>query len=108
VPEYTLAALAAAAAVIALELGVWRTGIFRMPVYWVSAAIVFGFQVLVNGWLSRLTAPTFFYNSDAITGVRFPWDIPVEDLAYGWALVTLAIVLWERARERLPVGAGER
>jgi lycopene cyclase domain-containing protein len=37
------------------------------------------------------------YGKDQFLGVRFPWDIPVEDFAYGFALVTLTIVLWERA-----------
>ncbi|MBE8527261.1 lycopene cyclase domain-containing protein, partial [Amycolatopsis sp. H6(2020)] len=25
-----------------------------------------------------------------------PWDIPLEDFGFGWAMVTLAIILWNR------------
>lgn len=106
-PEYTGAAATAVVAVVALELTVLRTGLFRHGRYWASIGIVFAFQVLVNGWLSRLEAPTFLYHPDAITGVRFPWDIPVEDIAYGWSLVTVSIALWIHAgaRHRARVGS---
>jgi hypothetical protein len=30
--------------------------------------------------------------------VRWPWDIPVEDFGFAFALITLTLVLWERAR----------
>ena len=35
-----------------------------------------------------------------MTGLRFPWDIPVEDFLYGFALVTAALLLWERQGRR--------
>jgi lycopene cyclase domain-containing protein len=38
------------------------------------------------------------YNRSAMTGLRFPWDIPVEDFLYGFALVTAALLLWERQK----------
>jgi lycopene cyclase domain-containing protein len=97
VPEYTVAAIAAAGLVVALELRVLRTGIFRRPAYWLTMVIVFGFQVLVDGWLTKLSAPIVRYDEADTTGIRFPWDIPVEDFVYGFALLTLVLVLWERA-----------
>jgi lycopene cyclase domain-containing protein len=97
VPEYTLAAAASALAVVVLELAWLRTGIFRRWSYWVAMAIVFSFQIVVDGWLTKLSAPIVRYGKDQFLGVRFPWDIPVEDFAYGFALVTLTIVLWVRA-----------
>jgi hypothetical protein len=30
--------------------------------------------------------------------VRFPWDIPIEDFLFGWAMVTAVLLLWERQR----------
>jgi lycopene cyclase domain-containing protein len=105
-PEYTGAALLAAAAVTAIELLWLRTGIFRSSTYWLSMLIVFGFQALVDGWLTKLSAPIVLYRDRATTGVRFPWDIPVEDFLFGFALVTLVLVLWVRAgpdaESRLP------
>ena len=97
-PEYTVAAVVAALAVIALEVAVLRTGLFRQRAYWCSMAIVLGFQVLVDGWLTKRSAPIVLYADDHTTGLRAPWDIPVEDFVYGFALLTLVLLLWERAR----------
>lgn len=95
--EYTIAAAAAVLTVVGLELLWLRTGIFGRVSYWVSMAIVFFFQALVDGWLTKLSAPIVVYNRSQFLGVRFPFSIPIEDFAYGFALVTLTIVLWERA-----------
>jgi lycopene cyclase domain-containing protein len=62
--------------------------------------IVVGFQVLVDGWLTKLTAPIVIYNEQHISGLRFPVDIPVEDFLFGWAMVTAVMLLWERQRQR--------
>ena len=95
-PEYTIAAVAALVVVVLLELYVLRTGLFRRPAYWASMAIVLGFQVLVDGWLTKLSAPIVLYSDEDRSGIRFPWDIPIEDYAYGIALITLVLLLWER------------
>jgi lycopene cyclase domain-containing protein len=94
--EYTLAAAVAAAAVVLLELAVLRTGLFREPRYWLTMAIVFAFQIPVDGLLTHAAAPVVSYSDAATSGVRFPADIPVEDFAFGYALVTLALLLWRR------------
>ena len=43
-PVYPALALAAALAVVALELVVFRSGIFRQAAYWVAMAIVYVFM----------------------------------------------------------------
>jgi lycopene cyclase domain-containing protein len=101
VPEYTIAAVVAVAAVIALEVRMLRTGLFRRAAYWVSMSIVFAFQVLVDGWLTKLSAPVVLYDEAGTTGLRVPWDIPVEDFLFGFALLTLVLLLWERAGRRM-------
>jgi lycopene cyclase domain-containing protein len=106
VPEHTVAVLVAVVAVLAVELLWLRTGLLRRPSYWVALAICLGFQVPVEGWLTKLSAPVFTFDADVITGVRFPWDIPVEDFAYSFALITLTLLLWERARRRDAEPAG--
>lgn len=88
--------MVAAAGVVGVEVLWARTGIFRRPAYWVTLAIVWGFQVPVDGWLTKLSAPIVRYNPAEFSGIRFPWDIPIEDFAYGFALVSLAIVIWVR------------
>ena len=95
---YTLPAAISVVAVCVLELAVLRTGLFRKPAYWISMVIVLGFQVPVDGWLTKLSAPIVIYDDRHTSGIRFPWDIPVEDFLFGWALVTAVLLLWERQR----------
>lgn len=95
---YTVPAIAAVCVVCVLEFAVWRTGLFRRAAYWLTMLIVLGFQVLVDGWLTKLSAPIVIYDNHQTSGVRFPFDIPVEDFLYGFALVTAVLLLWERQR----------
>ena len=92
---YTLPAVLAVIAVWVLETRVWRTGLFRRPAYWISMVIVLGFQIAVDGWLTKLSAPIVLYNEQHMTGIRFPLDIPIEDFLFGFALVTAVLLLWE-------------
>lgn len=103
---YTLPAALAVLAVCAWELFFLRTGLFRRAAYWLTMLIVLGFQVPVDGWLTKLSAPTVVYAPRAVTGLRGPWDIPVEDFLFGFALVTAALLVWER--QGGPGRAGER
>jgi len=97
VGEYTAAATVAAVAVVAAERWWFRTGLLRTRSYLATMAIVFAFMVLVDGWLTKLSAPIVRYDDDRTLGIRFPWDIPVEDYLFGFALLTLVLLLWERA-----------
>lgn len=97
---YTAPAVLAVLVVCTMEVAVLRTGLFRRPAYWLSMLIVFGFQSLVDGWLTKLSAPIVIYDGRQITGLRFPFDIPVEDFLFGFALVTAVLLLWERQHER--------
>jgi lycopene cyclase domain-containing protein len=97
---YTVPAIVAALAVGLLEFTVLRTGLFRRPAYWLSMLIVIGFQILVDGWLTKLSAPIVVYDNRQTSGIRFPLDIPIEDFFFGFALVTAVLLIWERQRER--------
>ena len=92
-PEYTVLAVVAVLATVALER--WSgTRVFVRAQFWVAMAIVFGFQVLVDGWLTKLSAPIVIYDDAQTIGVRAPWDIPVEDFLFGFSMVTLTIMTW--------------
>lgn len=93
---YTLPAVLAVVFVCVLELAVLRTGLFRRPAYWVSMVIVVAFQVVVDGWLTKLSAPIVSYDDAHTSGIRFPFDIPIEDFLFGYALITAVLLLWER------------
>ncbi|BBY79732.1 lycopene cyclase domain-containing protein [Mycolicibacterium pulveris] len=97
---YTLPAVLAVVLVCMWEVVMLRTGLFRRPAYWLSMAIVMAFQVPVDGWLTKLSAPIVIYDERHTSGIRFPFDIPVEDFLFGWALVTAVLLLWERQRSR--------
>jgi len=104
---YTVPAVAAVAVVVTAELRFARTGLLRRPAYWVTIVIVLAFQIPVDGWLTKLSAPIVEYSPRQITGLRGPLGIPVEDFLYGFALVTAALLLWERqAPGRTATGAG--
>jgi lycopene cyclase domain-containing protein len=117
IPEYTLLTVVAVVAVVVLELAWCRTGVFRTAQYWVTMVIVFAFQVPVDGWLTKLSDPIVIYNERQMSGLRLPWDIPVEDFGFGFAMVTLAILLWrrrldrsaraEQSRQTVPDGVGD-
>ncbi|MFV8316697.1 lycopene cyclase domain-containing protein [Mycobacterium sp. 23] len=97
---YTVPAVVSVLAVCALEFTVLRTGLFRKLAYWLSMVIVLGFQVPVDGWLTKLSAPVVIYDERETSGLRFPFDIPVEDFLFGFALVTGVLLLWEYQRVR--------
>ena len=83
-------------AVVVVELAWFRTGVFKTAQYWIAIAITWLFQSIVDGWLTKLSAPIVIYNSAQQSGLRFPWDIPIEDFGFGWAMVTLTILVWTR------------
>jgi lycopene cyclase domain-containing protein len=100
VPEYTILTACAVVAVVLAELVYFKSGIFSTAQYWWSIAIIFVFQIPVDGWLTKLSAPIVIYNPDEFLGLRMPWDIPIEDFGFGFAMVTLAILLWRRWLDR--------
>jgi len=101
-PEYTIATLVAVVMVVVVELRWARTGIFGSAQYWLAMVIVFAFQVIVDGWLTRLPDAIVQYNPQQFLGLRFPFDIPVEDFGFGFALVTATIIAWKVAARREP------
>lgn len=98
--DYTIVAVCAPVAVVALELTVLRTGILRRRRCWATIAITLGFQVAVDGWLTKLSAPIVLYHRAAISGARWPWSIPPEDFGFALAMIMMTLALWERALRR--------
>jgi lycopene cyclase domain-containing protein len=96
-PAYPTLALLAALAVVGLELCWFRSGLFRETAYWLTMVIVLAFMIPVDGWLTKLSNPIVIYAADETSGLRPVWDIPLEEFAYAFALVTLVILVWDRA-----------
>ena len=92
--EYTMLAVLGALVVVVLDLVVVRTRLVVRGQYWLAMAIVFGFQVLVDGWLTKLDDPIVSYAPQHQLLPRWPWDIPVEDYQFGFAMITLTLIVW--------------
>ncbi len=100
IPAYPGFSLLAVTVVVLIELRWLRTGIFGQKAYWIAMGIIFAFQIPVDGWMTKLSDPIVIYNPEVLSGWRFPLDIPTEEFVYAWAMLTLAILLWERAGQR--------
>ena len=99
-PIYPALAIAAAVAVVVLELAVLRTGIFRDVAYWVAMAICIAFMIPVDGWLTKLSAPIVLYRDSDTTGVRPVWDILAEEYLYAFAMLTLVMISWDKLKPK--------
>lgn len=98
--SYTQLCLVAMAASLVLDLVVLRTRLVTRRGFWVSYAIVVVFQLVTNGWLTGRGIVT--YSADAVVGGSEPVLIgagrilyaPVEDIAFGFALVLQTLAWW--------------
>lgn len=105
--NYTLLALLGVAFALVLDVAVLRTRLVGRRAYWTSYAIVFCFQLLVNGVLTGV--PVVRYDRDRIIGWRIAYA-PAEDLLFGFAMVlsTLAIWVWLGRRDAQRAHAADR
>ena len=99
-PWYPVSSLVAALAVVVVELRWLRTGLFRDRCYWISLAIVGAFMIPIDGWMSKTSDPIVIYSRRVLSGVRFPWDVPIEEFVYAFSLITSTMLLWDRAGRR--------
>ena len=95
--SYSQLAVTAVLAVLVLDLAVYRTRMVTRPVFWVAYAIIVTFQLLMNGVLTGLGVVT--YDPATIWGPRIAYA-PVEDLLFGFAMVTLTLASWAAVNRR--------
>ncbi|TFV79108.1 lycopene cyclase domain-containing protein [Blastococcus sp. CT_GayMR19] len=95
--SYSALAVLAVIGVLVVDLAVYRTRMVTRPVFWVAYAIVIVFQLLMNGVLTGLDVVV--YDPDAIWGPRLAYA-PVEDLLFGFAMVTLTLASWAAVNRR--------
>lgn len=88
---YTAAAFVAVAVALLLDVAVLRTRLVARRLFWVSYAIVLFFQLVVNGLLTGLKIVR--YAPAQILGPRFVFA-PVEDLLFGFSMITVTLALW--------------
>ena len=95
--SYSALAVTAVVAVLVVDLAVLRTRMVARRVFWVAYAIVIVFQLLMNGVLTG--RDVVVYDPDAIWGPRIAYA-PVEDLLFGFAMVTLTLASWAAVNRR--------
>jgi lycopene cyclase domain-containing protein len=97
---YTQIAVAAVLFTVVVDLVVLRTRLLLGRLFWLAYVIVLFFQLVTNGVLTGFRIVR--YDGAAIIGTSRPaflgdgrlfWA-PVEDVLFGFALVTLTLVLW--------------
>ena len=90
---YTQLALCAVFIAVTVDLFVIKTALLKRKVFWTSYAIIVGFQLLTNWWLTSRNI--VMYSPDAIIGIRIA-SAPIEDLLFGFALVLGVLINWIR------------
>lgn len=99
-PEYTALAVAGVVVTLLVELLWLRTRILRRAQFWLALAVTLFFQVIFEGVLTRRSAPVFVYPPAHVSGLRFPWNTPMEDYLFGFCMITVTVMLWVHAGRR--------
>ena len=90
---YTQIAIFAVLFAISLDLFLFKTQLLKRKVFWTSYAIILGFQLLTNWWLTSRNI--VMYRPESIIGLRIA-SAPIEDLFFGFALVLGVLINWIR------------
>jgi lycopene cyclase domain-containing protein len=88
---YTAAALLGVAGAVVVDVLVLRTRLVGRAVFWATYPVILCFQLTANGILTGRDVVR--YDPDAVVGWRLVFA-PVEDLAFGFALVLLTLSTW--------------
>ncbi len=88
---YTQIALFAVGCAAALDLYALQTRLLLRRAFWTSYAIILPFQLLTNWWLTSRNI--VMYEKSQILGARLA-SAPLEDLAFGFALILGVLSLW--------------
>jgi lycopene cyclase domain-containing protein len=89
--SYTQLAVVAVVIAISFDMYLFNTQLLKRKVFWTSYAIILGFQLLTNWWLTSRNI--VMYSPDSIIGFRIA-SAPVEDLFFGFALVLGVMSNW--------------
>jgi lycopene cyclase domain-containing protein len=89
--SYTVLVVVALGVAVLIDVALLRTMLLFRRAFWVSYAILLGFQLLVNGILTGLRIVR--YNRSSIEGLRIVFA-PIEDVGFGFALILLTLACW--------------
>jgi lycopene cyclase domain-containing protein len=91
--SYTILAAIAVVLAAAVDRWVLRTRLLCSRDFWITYIILLFFQLLTNGVLTGLRIVR--YSRSSVLGLRLAYA-PVEDLAFGFALITVTLCCWAR------------
>jgi len=94
--EYTFLAVVSVAVAVIVDRRL-KTALLRKPLFYLFLAVIAGFKLLVNGFLTSKMIVQ--YNPAHYMGVRIG-SIPVEDFLFGFSMVTIAVSVWEYFRRK--------
>jgi lycopene cyclase domain-containing protein len=89
--SYSQLAVLGVVAAVLVDTVLLRTWLLRRKTYWTAYAIVLFFQLITNGVFTGLDIVR--YDPGAILGPRIAFA-PVEDLLFGFAMVTGTLSTW--------------
>jgi len=75
-----------------------RDSLVSKPVFWKYLGVITLFILVFNGYLTA--RPVVLYNPEVITGWHIG-TIPVEDFLYGYSLIGLNVMVYEKFRRKL-------
>ncbi|HEX5405545.1 MAG TPA: lycopene cyclase domain-containing protein [Pseudonocardiaceae bacterium] len=98
--SYTALAVTAAAVAISVDRWLLRTRLTSSHTWWTACGVLLAFQLLTNAWLTGRGIVR--YDKDVILGgARATWFgdgrvfyAPIEDLAFGFALILSSCAVW--------------
>ena len=92
--EYTIASALSVIVVVLLDR--WAgTRLVRSPLFWIFLLVMLCFKLIVNGYLTW--RPIVIYGAQHQLGLRII-TIPVEDFLFGFSMILLTLVVWEKTR----------
>jgi lycopene cyclase domain-containing protein len=89
--SYTELSILSVILVILIDRYILKSRLLEKKAYWTAYAIIIFFQLLTNWWLTSRNILS--YSEAAIIGWRIA-SAPVEDLLFGFSMVTLTMSLW--------------
>ena len=89
--SYTELSILSVILVILIDRYFLKSRLLEKKAYWTAYAIIIFFQLLTNWWLTSRNILS--YSEAAIIGWRIA-SAPVEDLLFGFSMVTLTMSLW--------------
>jgi lycopene cyclase domain-containing protein len=93
--EYTILAMIFVLIAVYLDRAS-RVNLLRKKEYYLFIIVILFFKILVNGYLTG--NKIVVYSERFFLGLRLG-SIPLEDFLFGFSMVTMTIIFWERFKK---------